>query len=69
MAPWNKEKLPIKNGKYGANADFALYFNGKKQRLMDRGQVEFRFEFYNGEVLKLKLYEVFKSVTSIFCIR
>lgn len=41
MTTWNKENLPKKSGKSGADADSALYFNSKKQRLMDRGQVKF----------------------------
>ena len=60
MALQNKESLPIKIGKCGANADSALYFNNKKQRIMDRGHIKYQFELYNDEVLRQKMYDGLK---------
>ena len=37
-----------------------LWFNHMNQRSTAEGKVKFQFEFQNGEVLKLKLYEHLK---------
>ena len=36
------------------------YFNRMNQRSTAKGKVKFQFEFQNGEVLRLKLYEHLK---------
>ena len=42
-----------------------LHFNRKNQRLTAKGKVKFQFEFQNGEVLRLKLYEHLKDAKNM----
>lgn len=39
-----------------------LHFNRMNQRSTAKGKVKFQFEFLNGEVLRLKLYEHLKMM-------
>ena len=39
-----------------------LHFNRMNQRSTAKGKVKFQFEFQNGEVLRLKLYEHLKMM-------